>query len=180
MVWKYVFGRQQLTLADKVKLGNTERLSGGFKAVHQVSFGKSEGDNHEGKKTSAESGWWLLCRSRRGSFLGCRLQDLVHSGVDIQHLIIFDTLNVCELVKTKSLTKQFQNLRHISMWLNIETLYILTKGSITSVCQENQKLWRRLYLPTKGNITPPYMIEITCVWWYVFSIHITVSAHTIC
>ena len=68
------------------------------------------------------------------------LQDLVHSGVDIQHLIIFDTLNVCELVKTKSLTKQFQNLRHMCMWLYTETLDILTKGSISPVCQENQKL----------------------------------------
>ena len=37
--------------------------------------------------------------------------------------------HVCELVKTKSLTKQFQNLRHVCMWLNIETLDILTKGS---------------------------------------------------
>ena len=105
------------------------------------------------------------------------LQDLVHSGVDIQHLIIFGTLNVCELVKTSSLTKQFQHLRHICMWINIETLDILTKGSITSVCQENQKFWRRLYLLAKGNITPPYMIEITCVWWYVFSMYIT-EVHT--
>ena len=62
--------RQQLTLADKIKLGYTEWQKGGFKAVHQVSFRKSEGDNHERKKASAESGWWLFCPSRRGSFLG--------------------------------------------------------------------------------------------------------------
>ena len=32
----------------------------------------------------------------------------------------------------------------------------------------------------KCNITPPYMIEIICAWWGIFSVHITESAHTIC
>ena len=57
-------------------------------------------------------------------------------------LIICDTLNVCELVKSKSLTKQFQNLRHIYMWLNIETLEILTKGSITSMSRKSKALMK--------------------------------------
>ena len=38
--------------------------------------------------------------------------------------------HVCELVKTKSLTKQFQNLRHVGMWLNIEILDILTQKGV--------------------------------------------------
>jgi hypothetical protein len=57
------------------------------------------------------------------------LWDLLHRTVDIQHPIVFDTLNVCELVKTNSLTKQsVSKLKDICTYLNIAISDIPTKG----------------------------------------------------
>ena len=42
-------------LVDKARIGYAERLEGGFKVVHQLSFGKSEGDNKPKKLKVAGS-----------------------------------------------------------------------------------------------------------------------------